>query len=379
MKMNHDLLKRIIIISIVILVLGACNQPLDPATPGVTSTAAWESPTLEVSGVPTIEPTLEALQMAVQPPEKRTGNTELDPIIDAVLDHDFAGLRELTEFTIIGCTHADGLGGPPKCASGAEEGTLVEVVPFLGWEGYHLNQEEYQEWVGPDALGLLAVYRVSPEAYSDEAYPTGDFGLVFLESQDTTILTLQVRSGRVIRYDYSSGGSLQSDIESKSDEILVPLTFRPIPTKVPWNQFIDPEGHFVIIYPPLMSVMADSEEDAWRLGDRIQISVLDPASRSWITCFDQALGDCPVVETDDYVQIQGQDVRRVKGWFGAVGGRIPQEFLVYIFDMSDEALVLTLYALPFDAELSDMTTVWPVGGMELELFERTVETVIIQK
>jgi hypothetical protein len=62
---------------------------------------------------------------------------------------------------------------------------------------------------------------------------------------------------------------------------------------------------------------------------------------------------------------------------GAVGGRTPQEFIAYIFDLKDERLVFALYALPFDTVLSDSSRVWPVEGMALDLFEHSVATVVL--
>ncbi len=245
MKVGTDLMRRVAFINcIAVLLLGACNRPVDPITPSAASTATQESPTGELSGIPTIEATLAAIQLMVYPPETRTGITELDNIIDEVLAHDFVALRGLTDFTVIGCTHVEGLGGPPKCAPNEVEGTLLEVVPFLGPEGHHKRRAEYQEWSGPDVLGLLAVYRVSSKAYSDEAYPAGEFALVFLEGNGAIDLTLQVRHGRVVRYDYDFGGSVESDLELHSEEILIPLSFGSIPTLVPWKQFADPEGRF---------------------------------------------------------------------------------------------------------------------------------------
>ena len=376
MKADTDPMSRLTFILIfTAILLSACNQPLDEATQIVSSTEIQKSPTVELSGVPTIEATI---QLMVYPPETRTGVTELDNIIDEVLAHDFEALRGLTDFTVIACTHVEGLGGPPKCAPNEVEGTLLEVVPFLGPEGHHKRDAEYQEWSGPDVLGLLAVYRVSSEAYSDEAYPAGEFALVFLDGNGAVDLTLQVRQGRVVRYDYGFGDNVESDLELQSEEVLLPLSFGIVPTAVPWKQFADPNGRFSFTYLPAELIVTDLAEDTWRMGDQIQIEV-QSFGASWIACFDQALGDCPVVETDDRIQIQGREVRRVKGWFGSVGGRIPQEFLVYIFNVGDEALLFTLFALPFDAELSDITTVWPLEGMALELFERSVETVTINE
>jgi hypothetical protein len=103
----------------------------------------------------------------------------------------------LTRYLTLGCTHADGLGGPPKCKSREDEGTLVNVVPFLGPEGHHQRQGEYESWLGPDVLGPLAVYRVSSDAYADEFYPAGEYALVFLDHSGPGYDTLQVRDGEI--------------------------------------------------------------------------------------------------------------------------------------------------------------------------------------
>ena len=366
--------KNILIFFLILLTLSACNLPAgELATVTATSEAIPEI----TSGAPTVEPTLAALQLAVHPPQTRTGQNEIDPIIDALLAHDFPAIKILTAYQNIGCTNQDGLGGPPKCTADEQDGTVVEVVPFLGPEGHHLRRVEFENWEGPDVLGLLAVYRTSSGTYTDPAYPGGDFGLVFLLSSDAEVLTLQVRDGLIIRYDYHFGGLSEKDLAANAGEILLPLTFRPIPTAVPWNPFLDPAGRFSFVYPPPMELIPGDFDDSWQLGDRIKVEVLS-FERSWISCFYQSMGDCPSVEIDQIVKIQNREVRRVEGYIGAVGGNIPQEFLTYIFNLGENALVMTVYALPFGTQSVDISQIWPLGGMELDLFERTVNTVIIQ-
>jgi len=368
------------LLTLIIVILSAC-APLPLPTPTPTPTA-WDAPTATetqiISGASTVEPTKATLQLALYPPEARTGLPELDAIIDALLRHDFVSIKELTSYLEIGCTSADGLGGPPKCQQGESEGTSVEVVPFLGPEGHHSRRADYESWQGPDVLGLLAAYRTSPGTYADPAYPAGEYALVFLLPGGPETLTLQVTGGRIVRYDYQFGGQTERDLLRKAEEIILPLSFNPIPTAVPWNLFSDPGGRFSFVYPPALELMPADLENSWQIGNRIRVEILDPG-KSWITCFDQALGDCPFVESDEQVLLNDQDVRRVKGYIGAVGGNTPQEFLCYIFNLADQALVMTVYALPFGIQVSDPNMIWPLEGMELELFERTVETVIISE
>lgn len=368
--------KLFLLVGFMSLGAAACSAPAPPVEPTETPVVTSRPAAKQISGAPTIEPTIATLQLAVYPPETRTGFPELDAIIDAVLAHDIKALRGLTQYTQVGCTHADGLGGPPKCLDGEAKDTIVEVVPFLGSEGHHQRRVDYEFWSGPDVRGLLAAYRVSSTALSKASYPAGEYALVFLDARGIAGITLQVSRGRVVRYDYGFPGSVQSDLENDSAEIILPLSVNPIPTAVPWNKFEDPMGRFGFSYPPTMAIDAGSSENTWRLGDRIEFTI-STVNAYWVGCLEQSLGDCPVIEEDGLVEVNGLQVRRLKGWFGAVGGRIPQEYLTYIFEVGDEYLVFTLYALPLGTEPTDITTVWPVEDMQAELFERSLETMTL--
>ncbi len=326
------------------------------------------------SGIPTIEPTLATLQLAVYPPQARTGLAEIDRIIDALLLHDFPAIKELTHYSKIACGIVDALGGPPRCTEGESEGTIVEVVPFLGPEGTHTRRADYESWSGPDVLGLLAVYRNSGEVWSDPNFPAGDYGLVFLMSRGIEVLILQVSDGKIIRFDYKMGGISTEEIQARSQDILLPLSFQPIPTPVSWGKYTDVQGRFEYLYPPSLELVQDGSLERWFLGDQISAEVL-PYENSWITCFYKSVGDCPFVEEDEIVQVNGVEARKVSGYIGAVGGYIPQEFITYIFDLGDQALVLTVYALPFGTETVDIDQIWPLQGMYVDLFQRTVDTV----
>lgn len=356
--------------------LGACNLPLGRASIDIETPTPLIEATPPVSGVPTIDPTQATLQLAVYPPGTRTGWPDLDAIIDAVLAHDFDTLRGLTRYTPVGCTAFEALGGPPKCQADEPEGTIVEVVPLLGpGEGSHLRKEEYESWSGPDALGLLAVYRPSSATFSDENYPKGEFAIVFLDGNGISDLTLHVSQGKVVRFDFGIPGSTEGRLGDEAEEVLLPLSLNSIPTPVPWNRF--DHARFSFLYPPTLNLSEGPGEATWRLGDQIEFFIRQPGI-SWVSCFDQSLGDCPFVEDETVTEINGLPVRRVKGYIGAVGGNTPQEFLTYIFTLEDEQLVFAVYALPFGVEVKDVTMIWPLEGMALELFERTVGTVTLQ-
>jgi len=115
----------------------------------------------------------------VHPPDTRTGIEEVDAIIDAIVAGGIDARRELVQYTTTGCTTALGLGGPPKCESGEAEGTLVEVFPFLRAEGEYVRRESIDRVLRFAVEGLYAVYRVPDDAYEEEYWPAGEYGIVF--------------------------------------------------------------------------------------------------------------------------------------------------------------------------------------------------------
>ena len=150
-------------------------------------------------------------------PEGRTGIAELDAIIAAVLEGGAAELASLVDYTESKCTLAEGLGGPPKCLPGEQEGTVVEVLPFLGPEGSFIRKADISTWQGIDVSDLHAVYEVSDAAYSDPDYPAGEYALVFTGgASGYGSVTLQVTGGRIVRIDYG----LRAGPEIRSQDVV---------------------------------------------------------------------------------------------------------------------------------------------------------------
>jgi hypothetical protein len=150
-----------------------------------------------------------------------TGIAEIDLIIDTALADNLGDEIQLLQFTTLGCTHAAGLGGPPKCREGEEEGTVVHVFPFLGPEGHHMRQSEIDAWAGIPASAVYAVYRVSKGTYADAAYPAGEYAIVFLGKDERFFMTLQVANGKIVRIDNSFGDPAEIDLEQVASEIIL--------------------------------------------------------------------------------------------------------------------------------------------------------------
>jgi hypothetical protein len=134
-----------------------------------------------------------------------TGVLELDKIVDAALRGDTDGLKSLMKFNPVKCTLAEGLGGPPKCQEGEQDGAVVEAFPMLDSEGHFLRKADLESWNGLDVSALFAVYEVSASAFSDENYPAGQYALVFVAADQVTSWTLQVDQGNIIRMDHGFG------------------------------------------------------------------------------------------------------------------------------------------------------------------------------
>jgi hypothetical protein len=150
-----------------------------------------------------------------------TGITDIDLIIDTVLAGNPEDQLQLLMFSTLACTHADGLGGPPKCREGEEEGTKVDVFPFLGPEGHHLRRGEISSWGGIQASEVYAAYRVSPQVYSEPAYPAGEYAIVFLTENEQFHLTVQVANGKIVRIDNNFGNPADIDLEQVASEIIL--------------------------------------------------------------------------------------------------------------------------------------------------------------
>ena len=182
------------------LVLSACASPaLEPA----------DTPPAETQ-IETVQPVIPTLtepappqpsEPGYHPLSTRTGIADVDAILAAVESGEPQQLRDLIRFTTVGCTNAEGLGGPPKCQDGEAEGTLVEVLPFLGSEGHFLWAADVSNFPGVDVTGLYAVYKVSDSAYSEEAYPVGEYAVMFVGDENQPGIVIQIRDG-IVRIDY---------------------------------------------------------------------------------------------------------------------------------------------------------------------------------
>ncbi len=168
-----------------------------PLAPGSATPTPYQEP-LIYTATPAMEPVI------LYPPGARSGLSDIDPVIDAIVQNDLDARRSLTRFLSTDCTHADGLGGPPKCNPDQEEGTIVEVFPLSGPEGHFATVETIDDILTFTVEGLFAVYHVQPPTHEESFWPSGEYGLIFVQDQPNVFraITVRVESGAIVRLDY---------------------------------------------------------------------------------------------------------------------------------------------------------------------------------
>jgi hypothetical protein len=148
-----------------VLALGAaCNDDNDngdgvtppPETPAATAT-------------PEPDPT-------ATPPPGPSDNATINRIVAAVEAEDYDALRGFVLFRLMPCVdEPEGIGAPPECLEGEDEGDLVEVFPAAQCEGWFVRPDDLDTTSFPARdTQLYGVYETTPEHY-----PEGNYAIIF--------------------------------------------------------------------------------------------------------------------------------------------------------------------------------------------------------
>jgi len=143
---------------------------------------------------------------ATQAEASKKVTAEILPVLEAMFWGSTEERRASIQYITVGCTTADGLGGPPKCASGQAEGTLVEVFPVSEAEGHFVRPEEIDRTVEFTVDGLYAVYRPVPGRDPVEYWPVGEYALLFERQIHNTSqpVTIFVEGGKMVRLGFTN-------------------------------------------------------------------------------------------------------------------------------------------------------------------------------
>jgi len=138
------------------------------------------TPTTEAAASPTVGTTTTPTAPIGTPTGESEGTpTVVNDIIDAVAAADADGIEEMLVYTSLACAATvEGLGGPPICAEGEPDGTLVDVVPLAQCEGSYARPGELNTFPLTEDITFYAAYRTA-----GDSYPPGDYIVVFTRTQ----------------------------------------------------------------------------------------------------------------------------------------------------------------------------------------------------
>ena len=135
-----------------------------------------------------------------------TDNPAVNATITALLDQDSETLMDALLLNSQPCTTEDGLGGPPKCPEGVNDGTVLSFFPVLGpGEGSQLPPDEVSRVFNYEQPDLFAVVLVKPPEYSDPSFPAGTYAVILDTEPMGFARTLRLnQQGEIVRVDYTA-------------------------------------------------------------------------------------------------------------------------------------------------------------------------------
>ena len=212
-------------------------EPLPTARHGLTS-VAYEGRWYVIGGATeatgrTSETATDLLEIytvrAAYPPDTQTGIAAVDDLINARLSNDVDALKNQVQYLTLNCIATpEGLGGPPLCAEGEADGTPVEVLPTIFSEGTYMRRADIDSQLQPAHYSLLAVYKVADDPIDDPNFPSGDYGVIFVNKDQPffNAVNYRVSDKGIVRIDSGAWPDIVTGY-GIGDFILPPLV--PLP------------------------------------------------------------------------------------------------------------------------------------------------------
>jgi hypothetical protein len=134
-----------------------------------------------------------------------------------------------------------------------------------------------------------------------------------------------------------------------------------------WTRYENLTYGYGISHPS--SMVANAQDDSYvELGNKIVIA-------TWTTDPLSMPGDRPIYETITDVQVGAYPARLVTGYLGSIGGFIPQQIRMYVFERNGTYFVFTLYALGLKVAEGDPSQIAPLSPEDVSRFDAMIQTV----
>lgn len=149
--------------------------------------------------------------------------------------------------------------------------------------------------------------------------------------------------------------------------------------------YIDSDNRFQFYYPSYYEItkIKRQEKEITLINHNIMCEIKESSFEKDI---EKCRGDCDVIENREDLLIANYKVRKIKGYIGAIGGNIPEDFIIYEIKLpnSDKYFNFSLYALPQDEsyfsllekypELKDFSKRKTIAHEEEKILEKIIST-----
>lgn len=166
----------------------------------------------------------------------------------------------------------------------------------------------------------------------------------------------------------------------KTEETIIPTKYNNNLSNENWLLYQDKNENFELSYPPNYELSTIKREKELPVLNRtIYFSTYN---HSVIESYKNCQGDCPIVENISDVLIKNYPAKKIKGWFGGIGGNIPHGFIAYEikFPNKEKYFYISLNSIPIDASFEELANKYGMMGKleisnnDIELFDKIVLT-----
>lgn len=138
----------------------------------------------------------------------------------------------------------------------------------------------------------------------------------------------------------------------------------PPPPTPSYSVYQNQKYGFSFSHPDFWPVTMQSDEYI-EIGDKVVVGV-------WTTDPISLPGDRPIYETITDAKPGAYPARLVTGYMGSIGGYLPQQIRMYIFEQNGVYITFTLYALGLNVMEGDVSQVAPLFSEDVSIFDNIV-------